>query len=68
MSIDKTDVFVIIRWPAEAGAPRYSFATMPHAAEIQTPVERVQTCSTIQAAASLTARLNAAEDAKDTAA
>jgi hypothetical protein len=31
------DVFVILRWPAQAGYPRYSFATGPHANEIQTP-------------------------------
>ena len=61
MSIDATDVFVIIRWPADAGQPRYSFATLPHANEIQTPVERVQTCSSLEAAASLAARLNAEE-------
>ena len=53
------DVFIILRWPAQAGYPRHSFATVPHANEIQTPVERVQTCSTIAAAASITARLNA---------
>jgi hypothetical protein len=53
------DVLVILRWPAQTGYPRYSFATGPHANEIQTPVERLQTCSTITAAASMTARLNA---------
>ena len=61
MSIDASDVFVIIRWPAEAGAPRYSFATLPHAAEIQAPIERLQTCSSLEAAASIAARLNAEE-------
>ena len=63
MSIDTTDVFIILKWPAENGQPRYSFATLPHANEIQTPVERVQTCSTIEAAASTVSRLNAAEQA-----
>ena len=53
------DVFVIIRWPADAGFPRYSFATVPHANEIQMAVERIQTCSSIGAAAAITARLNA---------
>jgi hypothetical protein len=62
MSIDTTDVFIILKWPADEGQPRYSFATLPHANEIQTPVERVQTCSTIEAAASLVARLNASEE------
>jgi hypothetical protein len=62
MSIDTTDVFIILKWPAENGQPRYSFATLPHANEIQTPVERIQTCSTIESAASLVARLNAAEE------
>ena len=62
MSIDTTDVFIILKWPAEEGQPRYSFATLPHANEIQTPVERIETCSTIEAAASLVARLNAAEE------
>jgi hypothetical protein len=57
------DVFIIIRWPADAGLPRYSFATVPHANEIQTAVERIQTCSSIAAAASITARLNAEDDA-----
>jgi hypothetical protein len=61
MTLDTTDVFVILKWPADHGEPRYSFATLPHANEIQTPVERVQTCSTIEAAASLVARLNAGE-------
>ena len=64
MSIDTCDVFIILKWPAENGQPRYSFATLPHANEIQTPVERVQTCSTIEAAASTVARLNAAEHAE----
>ena len=58
MSVDTLDVFVILKWPADSDAPRYSFATLPHANEIQTPVERVQTCNTIEAAASLVARLN----------
>ena len=58
-----TDVFIIIRWPAQAGHPRYSFATVPHANEIQTAVERLQTCASIAAAAAITARLNAEADA-----
>jgi hypothetical protein len=53
------DVFVILRWPADAGFPRYSFATVPHANEIQMAVERIQTCSSIGAAAAIIARLNA---------
>jgi hypothetical protein len=59
VSLDASDVFVILRWPADAGLPRYSFATMPHAAEIQVPVERVQTCSSIEKAAATVDRLNA---------
>ena len=61
VSIDTLDVFVVIRWPAESGLPRYSFATLQHAAVIEALVERVQTCSTIEQAASLVDRLNAEE-------
>ena len=57
------DVFVILRWPADAGSPRYSFATVTHANEIQTAVERIQTCPSIGAAATITERLNAKADA-----
>jgi hypothetical protein len=64
MSLDVADVFVILRWPADAGLPRYSFATAPHAAELQMAVERVQTCSSLEAAASLVDRLNAEEQAR----
>ena len=63
MVMNTKDVFVILRWPAQAGYPRHSFATVPHANEIQALVERVHTCSTIAAAASITARLNAEADA-----
>ena len=58
MSLDTADVFVIVRWPADAGLPRYSFATVPHVNELQMSVERVQTCSSLEAAASLVDRLN----------
>jgi hypothetical protein len=61
MSLNPSDVFVIIKWPEDAGLPRYSFATMPHAAEIQHEIERIQTCSSIEMAASLVERLNAQE-------
>ena len=64
MSLDVSDVFVILRWPADAGLPRYSFATAPHAAELQMAVERVQTCSSLEAAASLVDRLNAEDEAR----
>jgi hypothetical protein len=63
MSVDLSDVFVILRWPAEAGTPRYSFATLPHANEIQTPVERIRTCSSLEMAAALAAELNEKEAA-----
>lgn len=63
MSIDAADVFVILKWPPDAGLPRYTFATAPHAAEIQAPVERIQTCSTLEKAVSLAARLNAEDGA-----
>ena len=63
MSFDTSDVFVILRWPADAGLPRYSFATAPHAAELQMSVEHVQTCSSLEAAASLVDRLNAEDQA-----
>jgi hypothetical protein len=59
VSLDASDVFVILKWPADAGLPRYSFATMPHANELQVQAELVQTCSSIEAAASLVDRLNA---------
>jgi hypothetical protein len=63
MSLEIADVFVVLRWPADAGLPRYSFATAPHAAELQSFAERVQTCSSIEAAASLVDRLNAQDEA-----
>ena len=62
MSLDSSDVFVILKWPADAGLPRYSFATMPHAHELQVQAELVQTCSSIETAASLVDRLNAEHD------
>lgn len=65
VSLDSADVFVILRWPADAGLPRYSFATMPHAAQLELTVERVQTCSSIDAAASLVDRLNAEAEPAD---
>lgn len=61
MSVDATDVFVVIKWPPDSGHPRYSFATLPHANEIVSPIERVETCSSLEAAVAITARLNAAE-------
>jgi hypothetical protein len=63
MTAQPHDVFVIIRWPADAGLPRYTFATGPHAAEIQVPVERIQTCASLEAAIAVTERLNAGMDA-----
>jgi hypothetical protein len=63
VNLDARDVFVILKWPADAGLPRYSFATVPHAAEILVPVERIQTCSSIEKAASLVDRLNAEYEA-----
>ena len=65
MSGQPHDVFVIIRWPADAGLPRYTFATGPHAAEIQTPVERIRTCASLESAIAITQRLNAGLDAHD---
>jgi hypothetical protein len=62
MSLDTADVFVILRWPADAGLPRYSFATTLHAMELQVAVERVQTCSTLEAAAAIVERLNAQDE------
>ena len=61
MTLNAADVFVIIRWPADAGQPRYSFATVPHANELDDHVERVQTCSTIEQAVSIVTRLNEQE-------
>ena len=58
MSFDTANVFVVLKWPAEPGRPRYSFATITHANEIQASVERVETCSSLERAASLAARLN----------
>jgi hypothetical protein len=63
MSLNAADVFVVIRWPADAGQPRYSFATVPHANELDGRVERVQTCSTIEQAVSIVNRLNDEEKA-----
>jgi hypothetical protein len=63
VSLDTRDVFVILKWPPDAGLPRYSFATVPHAAEILVPVERIQTCSSIDKAAALVDRLNAEHEA-----
>jgi hypothetical protein len=59
--VDASDVFVVLKWPAQAGYPPYSFATAPHAAEMQAQAgaERVQTCASIEAAASAVDRLNA---------
>ena len=57
------DPFVVLRWPEKDGYPRYSFATVSHANEIETAIERVQACATLAAAASIAARLNAAEQA-----
>lgn len=61
MRLDTSDVFVVLKWPAHAGYPSYSFATAPHAAELQAQAgaERVQTCASLEAAASLVDRLNA---------
>ena len=64
MSLNAADVFVILRWPADAGQPRYSFATVPHANELEGRVERVQTCSTIEQAASIVTRLNDEDTAR----
>jgi hypothetical protein len=58
MSVDTLDVFVVIKWPDDIAGPRYSFATLVHAAEIQEPIERVQTCSSMEKAAAIAARLN----------
>lgn len=66
MGFDSSDVFVILRWPADAGLPRYSFATTLHAIELHASVERVQTCSSMETAAAIVDRLNA--EAQETAA
>lgn len=63
MNLDARDVFVILKWPVDAGLPRYSFATVPHAAEILVPVERIETCSSLEKAAALVDRLNAEHEA-----
>jgi hypothetical protein len=57
--VDLTDVFVILKWPEDAGLPRYSFATTQRAREIETCVERIETCSSMEKAAAIVARLNA---------
>ena len=59
MGIDLTDAFVVIRWPESAGLPRYSFMTPPHYREVQAEVQQIQSCSSIQEAAAIVARLNA---------
>ena len=67
MRAQSTEVFVIIRWPADAGLPRYTFVTGPHAAEIQMPVEQIQTCPSLESAIAITERLNAGMDPHDAA-
>jgi hypothetical protein len=61
--LETSEVFVVLKWPADSGYPRYSFATAPHAAELQLQAERVQTCASLEAAASLVDRLNAEHEA-----
>lgn len=63
MRLETSEVFVVLKWPADSGYPRYSFATAPHAAELQLQAERVQTCASLEAAASLVDRLNAEQQA-----
>lgn len=62
MRLETSEVFVVLKWPADSGYPRYSFATAPHAAELQSLAERVQTCASLEAAASLVDRLNAGQE------
>jgi hypothetical protein len=62
MSLDSGDVFIILRWPADAGLPRYSFATTLHAMELPAGVERVQSCATLETAASIVERLNTQDE------
>ena len=59
MGVDITDAFIVVRWPDAAGLPRYSFVTPPHLREVQAEVLQVESCSSIQEAAAIVARLNA---------
>jgi hypothetical protein len=63
MRLDASDTFVVLKWPADAGLPRYSFTTVLDATRILLPVEPVMTSSSIEAAAAAVARLNAEHDA-----
>jgi hypothetical protein len=58
MSIDPTDAFIVIRWPEAAGLPRYSFVTPPHLREVRSEVQQVRSCSRIDEAVAIVARLN----------
>lgn len=58
MGIDTTDAFIVIRWPEAAGLPRYSFVTPPHLREVQSEVQQVRSCSRIDEAVAIVARLN----------
>jgi hypothetical protein len=51
--------YVVLEWLEDTPAyPRYSFATVVHAAELGTVVRWVELCATMQAAVDLVSRLN----------
>ena len=53
------DLYVIIEWiHNESPFPRYSFATMKHAEELETNVRRIQTCASVELAGQIVAQLN----------
>jgi hypothetical protein len=51
--------YVVLEWLEDTpGYPRYSFATVVHAAELGTAVRWVESCATMEAAVALASRLN----------
>ena len=53
------DLYVIVEWiHNELPFPRYSFATLKHAEELETNVTRLQACASLETAAQIVAQLN----------
>jgi hypothetical protein len=56
------DLYVILEWVRdEPPFPRFSFATPKHAEELETNVERLQTCASLEMAGNIVAQLNRQE-------
>jgi hypothetical protein len=57
--MQKPAAYVVLEWLEDTPAyPRYSFATVVHAAELGTAVRWVESCATMAAAVDLASRLN----------